>query len=97
MVERAGLSGNEVDGIFFSEGYAPPGVIVIRKISVSRNRQNSNLNEIKSMMAREARSAGANSIVGFKYGQRSHKWWQLVFTFKWDSEAWYGEGDAVSL
>lgn len=97
MFNRAGLSGNEVHGIFFSEGFAPPGVKVIRRISVSRNRQNSNLNEIKTMMAKYARSAGANAIVGFKYGQRSHKWWQLVFTFKWDSEAWYGEGDAVNL
>ena len=97
MTERAGLHGTEVDGIFFTESFAPPGVRIVRKISVSRNRQNSNLNEIKRMMAKEARSAGANSITGFKYGQRSHKWWQLVFTFKWDSETWYGEGDAVQL
>ena len=76
---------------------APPNVAPSKRISVTVNRQNSNLSEVKKRMASQAHQVGANSIVNFRYGQRSHKWWQLVFTFKWDSEGWFGEGDAVTL
>jgi hypothetical protein len=96
-LQRAGLVGNEFEGIFFTEMLAPPGCQTLKFLTVSRNRQNSNLGEIKKLMATEAMSINANAIVGFKYGQRTHKWWQQVFTFKWDSEAWFGEGNAVRL
>ena len=36
-----------------------------------------------------------NAIINFKYGQRAHQWGEKAFTFKWDTESWYGEGDAV--
>jgi uncharacterized protein YbjQ (UPF0145 family) len=48
-------------------------------------------------MAREAKSIGANAIMNFKYGQKKHKTWELVLTFKWDTESWHGEGDAVKV
>lgn len=97
QVTRFGLIGTEVDGIFFTESLAPPGTPVLRKIDAHKSRQNSNLFEIKQLMARQANNAGANAIVGFRYGQRSHKWWQQIFTFKWDTESWHGEGQAVRL
>lgn len=93
----SGLPGNSFDEVFFSESLAPPGTSIVRRISVSRSRQNANLQEIKALMAREAKACGANAIVGFRYGQRSHKWWQQAFTLKWDTESWFGEGDAVNL
>lgn len=97
MAERSGLTGNEFDGVFFSELLAPPGTSQLGTVLVTINRQNANLLEVKSRMAADAKRMGANAIVGFKYGQRSHKWWQLIFTFKWDSEGWFGEGTAVRL
>jgi uncharacterized protein YbjQ (UPF0145 family) len=54
------------------------------------------LTQIKDMMAAEAKAAGANAIVDFRYGQRAHKWYQHSL-IKWDSEAWFGEGRAVTL
>lgn len=97
MTLRNGLSGNDFEGIFFSESLAPPTVATIGPVNVTINRQNANLLEVKSKMAADAKRMGANAIVSFKYGQRSHKWWQLIFTFKWDSEGWFGEGIAVRL
>ncbi len=91
------MSGTEINGVFFTEELAAPNTTVLSKIAVNRNRQNSNLGEIKQLMAEQARAVGANAIVGFRYGQRTHKWWQQAFTFKWDTEAWFGEGDAVRL
>lgn len=94
---RSGLSGNEFEGVFFTEAMAPAGAKTLKVVKVRLNRQNSNLGEVKRLMAKEALAAGANSIVEFKYGQQSHKWWEQAFTFKWDSEAWFGEGRAVHL
>ena len=45
----------------------------------------------------EAKAVGANAILAFKYGQRAHTWLEQLFSFKWDSESWYGEGLAVHL
>ena len=96
-MELHGLQGNLFNNIFFSESMPPPGTPVISRVSVAVNRQNSNLVEVKTRLARDAERIGANAVVNFKYGQKSHKWWQLVFTLKWDSEGWFGEGDAVRL
>jgi hypothetical protein len=96
QIQRDGMYGTEVDGIFFTESFPSPDCPQLREIKVERSRQNSNLPEIKKMMAAQAKAAGANAIVGFKYGQRAHKWYQLHI-FKWDTESWYGEGIAVTL
>ena len=91
------MTGTEVSGVFFTESLPHPGLVTLGRVSVHRSRQNSNLTEIKRLMAAEAARLGANAIVGFRYGQRAHKWWQQAFTFKWDTESWFGEGEAVRL
>lgn len=83
-------------GILFTEEN-PPGSTFVKRIEVSISRQNANLAEVKERMAAEATSAGARGLVNFRYGQRSHKWWQQAFTLRWDSESWYGEGDGVTF
>lgn len=97
MIERNGLHGTEQDGVFFTESPPPAGYEPIRQISVKKNRQNLSLTEIKAMMAAEAKGSGADSIADFRYGQQSHKWWEQVFTFHWDTESWYGSGTAIHL
>ena len=96
-VEKFGMPGTEFEGVFFTESPPPPGTQVLREVTAKRNRQNSNLTEIKSSLAQQAVAVGANAVVLFRYGQRAHKWWEQAFTFRWDSEAWYGEGKAVQL
>lgn len=83
-------------GILFTEEN-PPGTTFLKRIEVSISRQNAHLGDVKERMAAEATGAGALAIINFRYGQRSHKWWQQAFTFKWDSESWHGEGDAVTF
>jgi len=67
----------------------------MKHLVVEISRQNSNLTEVKRELAREAADAGATVIANFRYGQRAHPWWELIFTFKWDTESWHGEGDAL--
>ena len=95
MEELGGLKGNFHAGIFFSEQSS--GATTLKQIAVKKNRQNFTLVQIKDMMAVDAKAVGANAIVDFRYGQRSHKWYQLAFQIKWDTEAGFGEGRAVSL
>lgn len=96
MEERFGVSGTTTDGIFFTEA-AIPRAIFQRRIAVEISRQNANLTEVKRQMASQARAAGATAIMNFRYGQKAHAWWELVFTFKWDTESWHGDGEAVNL
>lgn len=96
METRLGVKGTLCDDVFFTES-SITGIALIKQIHVEISRQNSNLFEVKRQMAREAKSIGANAIINFKYGQKKHKTWELILTFKWDTESWHGEGDAVKI
>ena len=93
METRFGIKGTFCDDIFFTESPIS-GVSPIKHLNVEISRQNSNLSEVKQRLARDAKSIGATSIMNFRYGQKKHSWWQLVL-LKWDTESWYGEGDAI--
>jgi hypothetical protein len=95
MPRRYGVRGTAKNGIFFTEAVIP-GAHTIRHISVEISRQNSTLGEVKEQLAGKALSAGANCVMNFKYGQRKHAWHELI-ALKWDTESWYGEGDAVHM
>jgi len=94
MESKFGVNGNVLDNIFFTEENIS-NTKIIKHLHVEISRQNSNLTEVKQRLANDAKSIEANAIINFKYGQRKHKTWELVLTFKWDTESWYGEGDAV--
>lgn len=94
MEERFGVKGTICDDIFFTEGSIANSQ-QIEHIHVEISRQNSNLTEVKKELAKKVKSKGGNALCNFKYGQKKHQWWQLVFTFKWDTESWHGEGDVV--
>lgn len=96
MQNRFGVMGSLCDDVFFTESMVSGGT-VLRHLSVEISRQNANLTEVKQRMARQARDLGATVVMNFRYGQKKHQWWELVFTFKWDTESWHGEGDAVKL
>lgn len=96
MENRFGVKGTMCDGVFFTETTVP-GATIIRHLHLEISRQNSDLGEIKQSLAREARSVGATVVMNFRYGQKKHPWWELVFTFKWDTESWHGDGDVAKL
>lgn len=96
MEERHGMKGFTQDDVFFTES-STDNVVVIRHLSTEVSRQNADLRQVRSRLAKAAHAANANCIMNFKYGQKKHSWWQLIFTIKWDTESWYGEGDAVQL
>jgi hypothetical protein len=93
---RYGVQGTVQSGVFFTEDKVA-GAAVIRRVEADISRQNSNLSEIKEELSRQALSFGGNAVMNFKYGQKKHQWWELVFTFKWDTESWFGTGDVVKL
>jgi hypothetical protein len=94
MRSRFGVDGTECEGIFFTES-SILRASQIKRLKVEISLQNSNLLEVKRRLARQAKSVGATAITNFRYGQKSHTWWELLLNFKWDTESWYGEGDAV--
>lgn len=96
MEARYGVKGVMYDGVFFAETPIPNATSV-RHLHIEISRQNSNLDEVKQRLAREAKSAGANAVMNFRYGQKKHDWTDLVFSFKWDTESWHGEGTAVRV
>lgn len=93
MERRFGVTGSVSDGIFFAEGPIPKSTFR-KHLQVEISRQNSNLGEVKRQLASDAKTAGANAIANFTYGQKAHSWLGLL-TLKWDTESWHGEGDAV--
>ncbi len=96
MESRFGVEGTLCKGVFFTE-QSIPGSTTIRHLHVEISRQNSNLSEVKERLAAQAIQIGATAISNFRYGQKAHKIWELVLTFKWDTESWHGEGDAVKV
>ena len=96
METRLGVNGTVYDDVFFTESTIK-GMSSLKHIHVEISRQNSNLFEVKKRMASETKSIGANAVMNFKYGQTKHKTWELVLTFKWDTESWHGEGDAIKI
>lgn len=96
METRFGVKGTVLDNIFFTEDIIP-NAKHIKHLHVEISRQNSNLSEVKEKLASEAKALGASAIMNFKYGQKKHKTWELVLSFKWDTESWHGEGDAIII
>lgn len=96
MEELNGLRGNTFEGIFFTEQPPPPGAQSLGPVKIEISRQNSNLLEVKTHLAQQARALGANAVAGFNYGQRAHRGLRLL-ALKWDTESWHGEGQAVRL
>lgn len=85
------------DGVFFTEAPAESARLPLTPIKVEISRQNSDLRQVKSKLAKEVKAMGGNALVGFTYGQRSHSIWQQIFTFKWDTESWHGGGYGALL
>jgi hypothetical protein len=95
MEERAGVHGTTHEDVFFTESIIP-GASVIRHVHVEISRQNATLTEVKTRLASEVRACGGNGLMAFRYGQKKHSGLQLL-AFKWDTESWHGEGDAIRL
>ena len=94
MTTQHGVSGNELDGVFFTEASSIPGAEELGEIKVTVNGQNKDLRAVKSELARQVKSKGGNGLVAFKYGQRGNPWWKSLSGVM-DAEHWYGTGRAV--
>jgi hypothetical protein len=87
------------EGIKFVEG-CPPSAKIIKPIRVEiggvlSSAQLKNLDDVKRLMAKEARESGGNTIVDFKYGQRSVGFWRSLLDL--DDVHWYGTGSIAVL
>jgi len=95
MEERAGVKGTTHEGVFFTESTIG-STTVIKHVHVEISRQNATLAEVKTRLASEVRACGGDGLMAFKYGQKKHSGLELL-AFKWDTESWHGEGDAIRL
>ena len=87
------------EGIKFVEG-CPPSAKIIKPIRVEiggvlTSAQLKNLDDVKRLMAKETRESGGNTVVDFKYGQRSVGFWRSLIDR--DDVHWYGEGKIAVL
>jgi hypothetical protein len=87
------------EGIKFVEGF-PPSAKIIKPIRVEiggvlSSAQLKNLDDVKRLMAKEVRESGGNTVVDFKYGQRSVGFWRSLFDL--DDVHWYGTGSIAVL
>jgi hypothetical protein len=85
------------EGVKFVEGL-PASASIIKPIRVEiggvlTSAQLKNLDDVKRLMANQARAAGGNAIVDFKYGQRSVGFWRSLIDL--DDVYWYGEGNVA--
>ncbi len=80
------------DNIVFIEGEHPLAEskkeLKIRKGGIGA--QLKNLDNIKAALASQAKAAGCNAVINFKYGQKSR-------LFAIDDVAFYGSGTAAAL
>ena len=84
-----GLSGHVFEGVFFSE-QGVLGVPVLAQCSASSNVQNTHIDQLKRQLAAQARAAGANTIINFKYAQKAN-------FMSMSSVTWNASGEAVFL
>ena len=87
MIERFGRKGTEKDGIFFTEGPIESGV-KLGELTVESRRQNVNLDQLKSELAKKVKSLGGNALENFNYVQQG-----TIFSFS--STRWRASGVAV--
>ena len=74
-------------GILFIEG-SPPNAENFGEISIKLKSflsQEKSLDDVKDQMCQIVLSKGGNSVINFKYGQKSTFWQDKVF--------WYGSGE----
>jgi hypothetical protein len=83
-------------GIVFTERRYVEGARYLDALQVEISRQNANLATVRKRLAEQAKAKGANCVGGFEYGQRAHHGVELLLP-KWDTESWYGTGDALFL
>jgi ribosomal protein L40E len=84
-----GLSGHEFEGIFFTE-QGVLGLPVLAQCTGSSNVQNTHIDALKRQLAAQARAAGANTIINFKYVQKAN-------FMSMSSVTWNASGDAIFL
>jgi uncharacterized protein YbjQ (UPF0145 family) len=86
-------------GVKFVEG-RPASARIIKPIRVEiggvlPSAQLKDLDDVKRLMVSEARKAGGNAVVEFKYGQRSVGFWRSLIDR--DDVHWYGTGSIAVL
>jgi hypothetical protein len=87
------------EGITFIEG-RPESARIIKPIRIEiggvfTSAQLKNLDDVKRLMVGDARKAGGNAVVNFKYGQRSVGFWRSLIDR--DDVHWYGTGSIAVL
>jgi len=95
MEQRHGVRGTVLDNVFFTES-SIPGASAIKHLHVEISRQNATLADVKARLAVQVRECGGTVLTNFTYGQKKHHWLDYL-SFKWDTESWHGEGDAVRV
>jgi hypothetical protein len=87
------------DGIAFVESTPPKArrlaTLKIEIGGVFSHAQLKNLDDVKQLLAKQAKSKGGNAIIEFSYGQKSVGMFRSLVSL--DDVVWYGSGTAAVL
>jgi hypothetical protein len=70
---------------------------VLGEVDAVAPTQNSNLTDVKKVLARKAQELGGNGIIDFKYAQKADSPLKNVFSFRWDTERLRASGKVVKF
>lgn len=88
----------EYQGIYFVEGEVADArkyrAIDSRHDGIFSQSQLKSLDTLKDVMATEAKAAGGNAVVGFRYGQKNTFWRSLLSI---DDVWWYASGTIAAI
>lgn len=93
-LRRHGVTGSELDGVFFTEAPSIDGARDLGEVKVEIGGQNKDILAVKAALAQRVVSLGGNALVGFTYGQKGNPWYRSI-TGLFDAEHWHGSGRAV--
>lgn len=94
MLTRYGVTGSEVNGVFFTEAPGLVGARQLGEVRVEIGGQNKDIRAVKAALSEKVLALHGNALVGFKYGQKGNPWYRSL-TGLFDAEHWYGSGTAV--
>ena len=86
---------SEQSGVYFTEDTLQ--MSVLGEIAAVAPTQNSNLTDVKKMLAIEAQKLGGNGVIDFKYSQKADSPLKILFSFRWDTERLRASGKVVKF
>lgn len=96
MIERYGVQGSVIAGVFFTESVIA-GAEVVAPVRKVVSQESVSLQALQFKMAHDAIQMGGVAIMNFRYIRRKHNWFRVFVVFLRGKESLFGEGEVVRI